>query len=209
MYSQTEDGFVALDNAEIVLLNNLGELIAEGTVPAGRPDSFLQIPLEDQWLNQPVSLRISGTNNSSIIWNGTTPKTSAMWLPGALFSIDETYLNTFFSSFAESTDVEIIDAVHLWGEPYSPEEWVNTTITLFDDDLQTYPVFSFSQLETGLISTNTDNKVDWFFAWNLPATHLTLSVIDQFGQETLVHYHPNEGDILSALFMTLPTAEDP
>ena len=66
LYSQTEDGFVALDNAEIVLLNNLGELIAEGTVPAGRPDSFLQIPLEDQWLNQPVSLRISGTNNSSI-----------------------------------------------------------------------------------------------------------------------------------------------
>ncbi len=207
LYSQTEDGLVALNNAEAELLSEDGELLETGTVPSGRQNNFLSIPLQEDWLNSPVSLRIGGPNNASILWQGTAPSTNAMWLPGALFAIEDSYLYTFLSSFAEATDTEITGNIHLWGEPYFPEEWTGVSISLTDNEQQTYTVYSFSQLDTGLISTNIEQKIDWFFAWNLPAEPLTLSITTDQGHEKRLQYFPNEGDILSALYVTLPTEE--
>ena len=65
----------------------------------------------------------------------------------------------------------------------------------------------FSQLPNGLISTNVDTGIDWFFAWNLPSTPLTLQIDTPDGSTITTVYHPQEGDILSALYYALPTEE--
>ena len=34
--------------------------------------------------------------------------------------------------FASTVDLDITGSIHLWGEPFIPEEWVGVTITLYD-----------------------------------------------------------------------------
>ena len=91
--------------------------------------------------------------------------------------------------------------------PRSPqEEWIDVEISIFDTE-QEYPVYTFSQLSNGLISTNVDTGIDWFFAWNLPPVPLTLQIDTPDGSTITTVYHPQEGDILSALYYALPQEE--
>ena len=52
-----------------------------------------------------------------------------------------------------------------------------------------------------------DTGIDWFFAWNLPTTQLTLQVDTLDGTTITTVYYPQEGDILSALYYALSPQE--
>ena len=208
VYSQTETGLEAMPNAFTELYDTDGNFLTSGLVPNGRPSNFNQIILETEWSNQSCILRVGGENNQTIQWTGQIPSGAATWIPGALFAIEPTYLNDFLNSFAEPAGVVLEDAVHLWGEPLYPNEWIGAEITLMDLEGTEYPIYPYSQLDTGLISSNTSEKIDWFFAWNLPTVPLILTVSMPDGRNTETIYHPKQGDILSALYHTLPTIED-
>ena len=209
LYTQTEDGLVAMPNAFTELYGSDGTLLIEGTVPVGRPSNFNQISLEDEWIGQVANLRVGGEGNQTVQWAGRIPNKASTWIPGTLFGVNPEYLMTFLRSFAEPAEVTLEnDGIHLWGEPLEPTSWVDSTITLKDSDGTDYPIYQYSQLDTGLISTNISEKVDWFFAWNLPKRTLTLTVTTPDGQVIDTTYYPQQGDVLSALYYALPLQED-
>ena len=203
MFEQTSDGMIPLEEAMVELIDESGIFIDTGTTPSGRPNHFKRLILEEDMLSQPIELRISSPTTTSILWNGTTPSVSGTWLPGGLFSIEQNFGFEFLNTFADTVDVELTGSIHLWGEPFRSEEWTDVMISL-SDETQEYPIYTFSQLPNGLISTNTDNGIDWFFAWNLPATALYLTVETSDGQVVETIYHPEEGDLISALYYALP-----
>jgi len=205
-FEQTSDGMVPLRGAMVELMDKNGVLIGEGTTPAGRQEHFLRLILEEEMLNQPIELRVSSPTTTPILWNGISPSTSGTWLAGGLFSIEEAFGFEFLNTFADTVDIELTGSIHLWGEPFRSEEWTDVVITL-SDEVQDYPIYTFSQLPNGLISTNTESGIDWFFAWNLPATTLFLRIETSDGQMIETIYHPEEGDILSALYYALPPKE--
>ena len=180
--------------------------IGEGEVPTGRPSHFQRLTLTPNLLDKPISLRVSSPTTTPILWSGETPSKSGTWLAGGLFSIESTFGMDFLNTFATTVDLDITGSIHLWGEPFRPEEWIGVEVSLYDNE-QEYPVYTFSQLPNGLISTNVDTGIDWFFAWNLPAAPLTLQVDTPNGATITTVYHPQEGDILSALYYALPPQE--
>ena len=208
VYTQTETGLEALPNAFTELYDIEGTLLTTGIVPNGRPSNFNQLILEDGWADQPCTLRVGGDESQTIQWAGRIPTGAATWIPGAVFGIEPSFLNAFFNSFAEPAGVILEDAVHLWGEPLYPTEWIGAEFLLIDIDGTEYPIYPYSQLDTGLISSNTTEKIDWFFAWNLPAKPLILTVSMPDGRSIETTYHPKQGDILSALYYTLPSVEE-
>lgn len=208
VYTQTETGLEALPNAFTELYDIDGTLLTTGIVPSGRPSNFNQLLLDEEWSGQPCTLRVGGDDSQVIQWAGRIPTGAATWIPGAIFGIEPTYLDAFLNSFAEPAGVVLNDAVHLWGEPLYPNEWVGAEFLLSDFNGTEYPIYPYSQLDTGLISSNISEKIDWFFAWNLPTEPLILTVSMPDGRSTETIYHPTQGDILSALYHTLPTVED-
>ena len=175
-------------------------------MPTGRPSHYQRLILTPDLLKQPISLRVSSPTTTPILWSGKTPSKSGTWLAGGLFAIESTFGMDFLNTFATTVDLDITGSIHLWGEPFKPEEWIGVEISLYDAE-QEYPVYTFSQLSNGLISTNVDSGIDRFFAWNLPASPLTLEVDTPEGATITTVYHPQEGDILSALYYALPLQE--
>ena len=206
LYEQSTEGMIPLENSYLELIDKDGILIMEGEIPANRPSHYQRLTLSPELLGQPIALRIGSPTATSILWSGETPNKSGTWLSGGLFAIESTFGMDFLNTFATTVDLDITGSIHLWGEPFIPEEWVGVTITLYDAE-QEYPVYTFSQLPNGLISTNIDTGIDWFFAWNLPASPLTLQVDTPDGATITTVYHPQEGDILSALYYALPPKE--
>jgi|GEM_PF-6360535 len=203
LFQQSEEGMIALEDATIEILNGSGDFLTSGEIPNGRPSNYQRLAMETEWLNQPIGLRVGSPNSITMLWNGQSPSKDATWLPGGLFALEDSFGNAFLDSFANTVDVPLEGPVHLWGEPFRPEEWINVSIEIFDED-QEYPVYTFSQLSTGLISTSIDTGIDWFFAWNLPAKPLTLQVTLETGAVIQTQYAPQDGDILSALYYALP-----
>jgi hypothetical protein len=203
LFQQSAEGMVPLEDATIEVLNEAGEFLTDGSVPDGRPSHYQRVTMETEWLNQPLGLRVGNTNSMAMVWTGQSPSKDATWLPGGLFALDESFGTEFLNSFATTVDVPLEGPVHLWGEPFHSEEWIDVIIVLFDDE-QEYPVYTFSQLSNGLISTSIDTGIDWFFAWNLPAKPLTLQITLQTGDVVQTQYAPQDGDILSALYYALP-----
>lgn len=206
LFEQSTDGVVPLEDSVLQLLDATGDTIVEGSIPSGRPSHYQQLTLTPELLEQPVELRVFSPTTIPILWSGESPSKSATWLPGGLFAIERIFGLDFLNSFSATVDVELTGTVHLWGEPFRPEEWIDVDITIFDAE-QEYPVYTFSQLPNGLISTNVDTGIDWFFAWNLPATPLTLQIDTPDDVTITTVYHPKEGDILSALYYALPAQE--
>ena len=203
LFQQSEEGMIPLEDATIEALNESGEFLTDGSIPTGRPSHYQRLIMESEWLNQPIGLRVSSPNSMTMVWTGQSPSKDATWLPGGLFSLNDSFGYDFLNSFASTVDVTLEGSVHLWGEPFYPEEWVDVSIVLFDTE-QEYPVYTFSQLSNGLISTSIDTGIDWFFAWNLPAKPLTLQVTLETGEVIQTQYAPQDGDILSALYYALP-----
>ena len=206
LFEQSTDGVLPLENSSLELIDSTGTTISEGSIPAGRPSHYQRIVLMPDLLEQPVELRVSSPTTIPILWSGESPSKSATWLAGGLFAIERSFGLDFLNTFATTVDIEPTGPVHLWGEPFRPEEWIDVEISISDTE-QEYPVYTFSQLSNGLISTNVDAGIDWFFAWNLPPVPLTLRIDTPDGSTITTVYHPQEGDILSALYYALPQEE--
>lgn len=207
VFLQGDEGMVPLEDATVSLLDQHGALLQTGLVPTGRPSHYQQFTMEYTWLDTPVFMRIENADSFPLLWNGTSPSMASTWLPGGLFALEKDFGTKFFQTFAETVEVDLVDGVHLWGEPLRREEWIDVDIRLFDEQ-QDYTVYTFSQLPNGLISTSTETGIDWFFAWNLPSHPLTLSITTANGEVIETTYTPSDGDILSALYYALPTNED-
>ena len=206
LFEQSPEGMVALENSSIELIDETGITIVEGETPSGRPSHYQLLTLSPDLLEQPIALRVSNPTTTPLLWSGKSPSKSGSWLAGGLFAIDSAFGMDFLNTFATTVDLEITGSIHLWGEPFIPEEWIGVVISLYDAE-QEYPVYTFSQLPNGLISTNVDTGIDWFFAWNLPPSPLTLQIDTPDGETITTVYHPQEGDILSALYYALPPQE--
>ena len=218
VYLQSEDGLTTLENAtaqlEAFSPEHSLEWSIEGSIPNGRGSNFQRFQLEDEWLERPIQLRVQGEQSASMLWVGETPSTNATWIPGALFTPSIAYANSVFSSIetlletdstTEQTPGSATDSsgVRLWGKPLHAEEWTDITIQI-QDDAQSYPVYPISFTENGELSLDVTAGIQAFFAWDLPSHPLTLSIyrMDSLIIETT--YIPEEGDILSAFYYTLP-----
>ena len=206
LFEQSTDGVVPLEDSFLEIIDETGSTIAEGDTPTGRPSHYQRLTLTPDLLEKPVELRVSSPTTIPILWSGESPSKSATWLAGGLFAIERDFGLDFLNTFATTVDQELTGTVHLWGEPFRPEEWIDVEISIFDAD-QEYPIYTFSQLPNGLISTNVETGIDWFFAWNLPSRPLTLQIDTLDGSTITTMYHPQEGDILSALYYALPLQE--
>ena len=208
LFQQSAEGMVPLTDAYSELLSADGEFLQVGVVPNGRPSHYHRFTIDEEIQNSTIAIRVSNDDSHSVLWNGLAPTAPSTWLPGGLFALDSEFGNTFLESFASTVDVDLTGSIHLWGEPLRSEEWVGVQISLYDD-VQEYPVYTFSQLPNGLISASIEEGIDWFFAWNLPANPLTLRVELDSGTVIETNYSPQEGDILSALYYALPALETP
>ncbi len=208
LFQQSAEGMVPLVDARSELLSVEGDLLEVGMVPNGRPSHYHRFTIDEDIQDATIAVRISSDESHSVLWSGSAPTATSTWLPGGLFALETEFGNAFLESFASTVEVELTGSIHLWGEPFRSEEWIDIQISLYDD-AQEYPVYTFSQLPNGLISTSVEEGIDWFFAWNLPASPLTLRVELDSGAVVETQYSPQEGDILSALYYALPELETP
>ena len=133
----------------------------EGEIPNHRPSHYQRLMLTQMSSGNPshYEYRVRQPRPSC----GSENWKSGTWLAGGLFAIESAFGMDFLNTFATTVDIDLTGSIHLWGEPFRPEEWVGVEISLYDAE-QEYPVYTFSQLSNGLISTNVDTGIDWFFA---------------------------------------------
>jgi hypothetical protein len=208
---EESNALAQFENGNIDLLDESGLLLAQATKPNEDTPFYWQFELEESQLNRDIAMRISGETTVSMLWKGQTPSTDANWLSGGLFTQEIEFTKTYFDAFANGiTTVDLNDnsLVHLWGQPLVAEEWIGSTISVFDGNGEPVDVHAFSQLSNGAITADTSTGVIWFFAWNIVPGEIILEITTADGQVVSTSYPSQGGDILSATFYALPEVEE-
>ena len=180
-------------------------LITAGQPLSGNPAyyRFENIPVQT-----PIALRLSGNDLTTMVWQGTTPSGTGMWLTGSIFTYHSQLHDEFLANVADIKSISIEslkegEVAHLWGEPLNPQEWSNVEITATDGDNHSVEVHRFYYDEDGNLAPATDGPVDLFLAFNLMPGLVTLSIIPQTGEIIETIYPTRGGDMLSAIFHAL------
>ena len=197
---------VPLEDSYLELIDENGTMIMEGEIPAGRPSHYQRLTLTPDVLGEPIALRVSSPTTTPILWSGESPNKSGTWLSGGLFSIESTFGTDFLNTFATTVDIDLTGSIHLWGEPFRPEEWVGVDhLTL--------------RCRTRIPCLYLLPVIKWSYQYQcrywyrlvlcLEPTSLTVNTSGRHPDGTTITtvYHPQEGDILSALYYALPPQE--
>ena len=156
-----------------------------------------------------VAIRVSGEGMTPTVWRGVVPGGTATWLTGVLYAYQATIHDDFFASvdgiedmsFASLTDST---TATLWGEPMSAEDWAGATITVTDGEGSQAEVLTLAYDDTGALVASDGGRVDLFLAPNLAPGTVTLRVDAEGLDPVETDYPARAGDLLSAVFYTLP-----
>lgn len=161
----------------------------------------------------PVALRLMASGRAPTVWRVTTPRRDAQWLNGGLFTRDLVAVEAFVADlgppWASAAPLSVSAHAWMWGAPLDPLAWAGATLTLIDGDGAEVPVLALSQAADGAVSVagGTD-PIDLLVATDIAPGVVTLTVQTADGREVVEAWPAQPGDLLSAVFLALPTASD-
>ena len=205
LYQEDADGFTPLPDATMSLKDQDGTWLMDSELPYSGTAHYHNFALENTWVEQNISVLIQSPTTHTILWNGQLPDTNASWLPGTLFAPETSFIESYFVNFDSNDEILWSDeVVHVWGQPLIPEDWSNVQIEIWDGDGTMVEVQTFAQVDS-LISNDTSNGIQWFFAWNLSPGDITITITSNESNESISsHYPTTGGEIISSLFYALP-----
>ena len=95
---------------------------------------------------------------------------------------------------------------HLWGSTWDPNDWIDADLEVFNAEGESVPVLALFQDEEsdGYTVAGPGDPIELFFAFNLTEGQTTMIVTSCEGLEQQIDWPTQPGDLLSALYTTLP-----
>lgn len=161
----------------------------------------------------PVALRLQAPGSAPTVWRVTTPRRDAQWLNGGLFTRDLAAVEAFVADlgppWASAVPLSASAAAWMWGAPLDPAAWVGATLALTDGDGADVPVLALTQADDGAVSVaSSTDPVDLLLATDIAPGAVTLTVQAADGREAVEVWPAQAGDLLSAVFLALPSGSD-
>jgi hypothetical protein len=158
-----------------------------------------------------VVFRVEAEAQAPIVWRARSPAGDSRWLDYGLYTMDLIDLDAFIEELAplaEEAPQPLADGMvaHLWGSAWDPEAWIDADLRLIDAHGLERPILALtSDEETGsLVEAGAGDPVEIFYGFNLPEGQTSLLITTCEGIELQIDWPTRAGDLLSALYTTLP-----
>jgi hypothetical protein len=200
-----------LTGGNFVVEDFSGEVLAEGEEPYTSSPGYWKVKVPP---STDVVLRLSGEGLYSTLWQTRTPARSAYWYSGGLFVYDQEDWSTFFLEVEPDLDTDLdAGTCWVWGSSWDPSEWIGAQVTISSSStdgkksiIETTPsLFSLSE-EGAMTAADSDDEVTYFFAFDVPAGDVTISIAVPDGRSLSLSYPSCDGEVVSAWWLVLPTA---
>jgi hypothetical protein len=156
-----------------------------------------------------VALRVTGPDQTPVVWRSLSPSDAAIWLTGALFTRDATTLDETLQAFplqsgSAPTALSLGDTCALWAMPLDPDAMAGATWTLRDGDGEAGELVALAvDDETGELVEAGSGPVDLIIGLELAPGDVTLDVEATDGRAASVTWPARGGDLLSGHFFAL------
>lgn len=187
---------------EVVDLDDV--LLAEGEHSSSTEGYwFAEVPVATE-----VALRVGGPEHITSVWRTRTPAGRGLWQGGALF----TQYTTSWEAFAEifegyeglnPADLAEGEVVHIWGQPWTPDLWAGSSLSLIDETGAEIPVYGFAIADDGTVTEAGGGPVDFFFGANAAPGLSTFRVETADGTVVEEMWPTRGGDLITALYFSL------
>lgn len=194
-----------LGGSEILAFDLQDQAIASAIEPepAQEPGWYeLRVPA-----NTDLGLHISAPETIPSLWRTPSPGRDAWWLTGALFAYrSDDWMPLFEELQLPGARRAELDSEHCWlfGLPMEPEAWSGADIVVIHGDDQHANVRSFASNQDGILTPSGAGPVEEFFAFNLTAGDIYLSVAFPDGSSIQALYPSCSGELISAWYLSLP-----
>jgi hypothetical protein len=213
----------ALADGQVVMTTPDGEEIRLGEEPYDNSPGYFQIEVDP---DTEVGLRLTGTDIHPTVWRARTPPATSFWLSGSLFGVSALGLDQMLNVIEQLRQEAIPwrdgpDGVLIYGQPRiqtieDQAAWTGIQVTAIDADYHEGQVALVTVDETGMpaLASNGDNTlgpntavgpVAYIVAWDLAPGPIRLIVDASDGRAMVQDWTGQEGDVLSAFNLTLPT----
>jgi hypothetical protein len=226
LYSDLRRNAVGADllpfsEGSIQLLDSDGGLLADAQQPYESSPSFWGFDLAVEDAGREVAIRVEGEDFVPMLWRSQAPsKGPANWLSTngqgesrALHTHSIAFQESFINSLGlGASPIPADGTAHLWGQPVSPEDWAGAQIRVTGSDGTDVETILLSYGENDVLQVESSERVDFFFAFDIPAgdpgeggTGSVLLETTVGGSSVATEYPAESGDTLNAMYYALPS----
>jgi len=184
----------------------------------------LSVPADEE-----ISLRISGKTLHTTVWRTRTPRANGFWIYGSVFGVDVATLDIYLDAVVDLTADEIPwqedqAGALIYGTPTIRDAedeaaWTGAQLTALDSEGGIGTVIALAQdPETGAMGLATgpsgilgpnhvDGPIALIIAYDLAPGPVRLIVEGSDGRTAVADWVSQDGDVLSAAHLTLPSVD--
>jgi hypothetical protein len=158
-----------------------------------------------------VFFRVEAEDQVPMVWRARSPEGDSRWLDYGLYTMDLEEVDGFIEALStlitgNAAPLSEGEVAHLWGSAWDPEAWVDAELLLLDDNGDEVDVLQIrTDEESGAFVEAVEGEpIELFYAFDLPPGQTTLHVTSCDGLEIQIDWPTRAGDLLSALYTTLP-----